>query len=279
LVALLMGSAVSSQELYGTLKKVNDSNSLVIGHRESSAPFSYLDERKVPVGYAMDLCARVAEEVKAVLKKPDLKIVYVPVNPQTRIAKVMDGSVDLECGSTTNTLRREQQVDFSATYFTTGTRLLARRAAGAREIEDFNGKAIGVIAGSTNEAAVKALIAAGKPRDVRLVEIKDYADGLAAVEDNRVDAFATDDIVLYGLLAKSAKKPELEVIGRLLTYDPYGIMLRRDDSAFRLVVNRTLARLFRSGEIDGIYDKWFSPMSVPVSPLLKAGFALQAVPE
>jgi glutamate/aspartate transport system substrate-binding protein len=136
-----------------------------------------------------------------------------------------------------------------------------------------------VIPGSTNEAAVKALIANGKPRNTRLVEITDYADGFAAVEAGRADAFATDDIVLYGLLAKSAQKPDLEVFGRLLTYDPYGVMLRRDDSAFRLVVNSALARTFRSGEIYRIYDKWFEPMGVPMSPLMKAGFALQAIPE
>lgn len=281
-VSLALSSALgiaSAQEFYGTLKKINETNSINIGHRDSSVPFSYYDEKKQPVGYAMDLCNKVVDEVKKVLKKPSLQVNYVMVNAQTRIPKVMDHSVDMECGSTTNTLGRQKQVDFSAIYFTTGTRILSRKIAKAREIEDLQTKSVGVVGGSTNERAIKTMIASGKLKDVRLVVVKDYADGLAALENSGVEAFATDDIVLYGLLAKSRMKDDLEVVGRLLTYDPYGIMMRRDDSAFRLVVNAALADVFRSGEIENIYAKWFNPIGVPVSPLMKAGFALQALPE
>jgi glutamate/aspartate transport system substrate-binding protein len=268
-----------AQELYGTLKKIDDSNTITIGHRESSAPFSFYDAKKQPVGYAMDLCGQVVEQVRKVLKKPNLQVAYRTVTPQTRIPAVMDGTVDMECGTTTNTLARQQQVDFSAVYFTTGTRVLSRKAAKAGEIEDLQGKSVGVVGGSTNERAIKAMIDSGKLKNVRLAVVKDYADGLAALEGNSVDAFATDDIVLYDLLSKSRIKSELEVVGRFLTYDPYGIMFRRDDSAFRLVVNRALAGLFRSGEINTIYAKWFDPLGVPVTPLMKAGFELQALPE
>jgi glutamate/aspartate transport system substrate-binding protein len=270
---------IAAQEFYGTLKKINDSNTITVGHRESSQPFSYYDETKQPIGYAMDLCNKVVEEVKKVLKKPGLQVSYMMVNAQTRIPMVMNHTIDMECGSTTNTLGRQQQVDFSAIYFTTGTRVLTRKAAKAREIEDFQTKSVGVVGGSTNERAVRAMIDSGKLQNIRLVVLKDYADGLAALETNGVDAFATDDIVLYGLLSKSRMKDELEVVGRLLTYDPYGIMVRRDDSAFRLVVNRALADVFRSGEAEKIYAKWFNPMGVPISPFMKAGFALQALPE
>jgi glutamate/aspartate transport system substrate-binding protein len=270
---------VEAQEIYGTLKKINDSNKITIGHRESSIPFSYYDEKKQPVGYAMDLCNRVVDEVKIALKKPGIQVDYLMVTAQTRIPMVVDQSIDMECGSTTNTLSRQQQVDFSAVYFTTGTRMLARKALKAREIEDLQSRSIGVVGGSTNERAIKAMIDSGKLQNIRLTVLKDYADGLAAVETNSVDAFATDDIVLYGLLSKSRVKDELEVIGRLLTYDPYGIMVRRDDSAFRLVVNRALANAFRSGEAEKIYAKWFDPIGVPISPFMKAAFALQALPE
>jgi glutamate/aspartate transport system substrate-binding protein len=269
----------TAQELYGTLKKINDSNTITVGHRDASSPFSFYDEKKEPIGYAMDLCNRIVEDVKKTLKKPDLRVAYAMVNAQTRIPMVVSRSVDMECGSTTNTLSRQQQVDFSAVYFTTGTRVLTRKAAKAREIEDFQGKSIGLVGGSTNERAVKAMLTSGKLKDVRIVVLKDYADGLGALEASSIDAFATDDIVLFNLMSKSRIKSDLEVVGRLLTYDPYGIMLSRDDSAFRLVINKTLADLYRSGEIEKIYAKWFDPIGVPISPLMKAGFELQALPE
>lgn len=272
-------TAAHAQDLTGTLKKVKDTGTITIGHREASTPFSFLDERKQPAGYAIDLCSKIVDEVRATLQKPDVTVKYAMVNAQTRIPMVMDGSVDLECGSTTNTLARQQQVDFSATYFTTGTRLLTWKSSGSKEIEDLGGKAIAVVIGSTNEKAVKALVDAGKVKGGKLVAVKDYAEGLAALEAKTADAFATDDIVLYGLLAKSAKKNELEVVGRLLTYDPYGVMIRRNDPDFRLAVNRALARAFRSGEAAKLYAKWFDPMAFPMSALLKAGFELQAIPE
>lgn len=280
--SLVLGSAtlnVAAQELYGTLKKINDSNKITIGHRESSIPFSYYDEKKQPIGYAMDLCNLVVEEVKKVLKSPGLQVSYLMVNAQTRIPMVADHTIDMECGSTTNTLSRQQQVDFSSIYFTTGTRVLTRKSVNAREIEDFRSKSVGVVGGSTNERAIKAMVDSGKLQNTRLVVLKDYAGGLAALENNSIDAFATDDIVLYGLLSKSQMKDDLEVVGRLLTYDPYGIMMRRDDSAFRLVVNKALADVFRSGEAEKIYAKWFNPIGVPLSPILKAAFALQALPD
>lgn len=268
-----------AQELTGTLKKISEANAITIGHRDASTPFSYLDANKQPVGYAVELCQKIADEVKAVLKKPDLAVKYAVVNAQTRIPMVIEGVVDVECGSTTNTLARQQQVDFSSTYFTTGTRLLTWKSSKAKEIENFAGKSIAVVGGSTNEKAVKALVDGGQVKGGKLVVVKDYAEGIAALEAKKADAFATDDIVLFGLLAKSSKKKDLEVVGRFLTYDPYGVMMRRNDSDFRLAVNRALARVFRSGEINKIYAKWFDPMGVPMSPLLKAGFELQAVPE
>lgn len=271
--------AASAQELYGTLKKINDTNTITIGHRDSSVPFAYYDEKKQPVGYAMDLCNRVVEEVKKRLNKPNLEVKYLTVNPQTRIALMANGTTDIECGSTTNTLGRQEQVEFSPVYFTTGTKVLTRKSFKAKEIEDFQGKAVGLVVGSTNERAVKALIDAGKLKNIRVLNLKDHAEALVALETDRIDAYASDDIILYGLMHKSRIKDQLEVVGRFLTYDPYGLMMRRDDSAFRLLVNKTIAGLMRSGEIEKMYAKWFGPMGVPISPLLKAAFELQALPE
>ncbi|MGY8633925.1 amino acid ABC transporter substrate-binding protein [Bradyrhizobium sp. 14AA] len=274
-----IGGMARAAELSGTLEKIRNSGTITIGHREASTPFSFLDANKQPAGYAVDLCLKIVDHVKAVLERPDLAVRYAVVTPQTRIPAVVDGTVDLECGSTTNTLARQQQVDFSAIYFTTGTRLLTWKADKVRDIEDLAGKTIAVVGGSTNEKALKALIDDGRAKGTQLLSAKDYADGIAALETKRADSFATDDIVLFGLLAKSDRKQDLEVVGRYLSYDPYGIMFRRGDPDFRLAVNRALARVFRSGEIAGIYAKWFDPISVPTSPLLKAGFELQAIPE
>jgi glutamate/aspartate transport system substrate-binding protein len=276
---LLFTGQASAQEFYGTLKKIKDTNTITIGHREASIPFSYYDDKKQPIGYAMDLCAKVVEEIKKVIKAPDLQVKYLPVNAQTRIPLMVNGTVNIECGSTTNTLGRTHQIDFSAIYFTTATRVLTRKSGNFKEIEDFKGKSIGLSVGSTNERVVKALIDAGKVKDVRILNLKDHAEALVALETDRIDGYASDDIVLYGLISKSRIKNELEVVGRNLSYEPYGLMLPRDDSAYRLVVNRTLAELFRSGEIEKIYAKWFDPLEVPLNPLLKAAFELQALPE
>ncbi|MBS0240991.1 MAG: amino acid ABC transporter substrate-binding protein [Proteobacteria bacterium] len=278
--AFVAGAASgSAQELYGTLKKINDTNTITIGSRDSSIPFSYYDDKKQSIGFAMDLCARIVEEVKKTLKKPDLQVKYVTVNGQTRIALMANHTTDIECGSTTNTLGRQQQVDFSSVYYLTGTRVLTRKKLNAKEIEDFQGKTIALPAGSTNEKAVKGMIEAGKLKDVRILMVKDHAEGLVALETDRVDAYASDDIVLYGLKAKSKIKGDLEIVGRFLSYDPYGLMLARDDSAFRLLVNKTLADIFRSGDIYKLYDKWLTPLEVPLSDRLKTVYELQAFPE
>lgn len=283
-VAGLLGTALitgiaGAEEFTGTLKKIADAGSIAIGHRETSTPFSFVDANKQPAGYAVDLCLKIVDEVRIILKKPDLAVKYVVVNAQNRIPMVVDGSIDLECGSTTNTLTRQQQVDFSAVYFTTGTRLLTWKTKKIREIDDMAGMTIAVVGGSTNEKALKGIIDGGQARGAQLFLTKDYAEGFSALEAKKVDAFATDDIVLFGLLAKSDKKQDFEIVGRYLTYDPYGVMFRRGDPEFRLAVNRALARVFRSGEIARIYARWFDPISVPMSQLLKAGFELQAIPD
>ncbi len=276
---LLFTGQASAQEFYGSLKRIKETNTITVGHREASIPFSYYDDKKQPIGYAMDLCAKIVDEVKKVIKAPDLQVKYLPVNAQTRIPLMVNGTVNLECGSTTNTIGRQVQVDFSAIYFTTATRVLSRKALKAKEIEDFQGKSIGLSVGSTNERVVKALIDSGKLKDIRILNLKDHAEALVALETDRIDGYASDDIVLYGLISKSRIKNDLEVVGRNLSYEPYGIMLPRDDSAFRLIANKTLADLFRSGEIEKMYAKWFDPLGVPVNPLLKAAFELQALPE
>jgi glutamate/aspartate transport system substrate-binding protein len=270
------GPAVSA-ELYGTLLKIQRSGTFVIGHRESSVPFSYVDNKGRPVGYSIDLCMRIAEKVKDVVGRADLKIEYVLVDPKTRIPLITNGTVDIECGSTTNNLSRQQQVDFANTTFITGTKLLVRKGSGIQEIEDMGGMTIALAQGTTNELVIKG-IAARENLNLRILPVKDHAEGFQALESGRVDAYATDLILLNGLAERSESPDSYEVVGRFLSYDPYGMILRRDDSSFRLVVNTVLADLFRSGEIDAIYAKWFGPLSVPQTDLLKAAFQIQAWP-
>jgi glutamate/aspartate transport system substrate-binding protein len=285
LAPILLGAAVAfalapagAQDLHGTLKKIKDSGRIVIGHRESSIPFAYVNEQGKPEGYSIDLCMRVVETAKEEIGVDDLEVRMVPVNPQTRIPLLANGTIDIECGSTTNNLTRQQQVDYGPTTFITGTKLLVKKDSGIQEVEDLEGKAIALAQGTTNERAVKEVVAE-QGIDVEILNVKDHAEGFLALETDRVDAYSTDHILLHGLIAKARDPEQYAVVGRFLSYDPYALMVRRDDSAFRLVVTKTLAGLFRSGEIEEIYGKWFGPMDVPSTDLLQAAFEFQALPE
>ncbi|MDH3637795.1 MAG: amino acid ABC transporter substrate-binding protein [Gammaproteobacteria bacterium] len=277
IVAVLVFTPLASAEnLYGTLKKISDSGTIVVGHRESSVPFAYLNDDQKPEGYSIDLCMRIVDRVsERVGKKLEVKL--VPVNPKTRIPLLANGTIDIECGSTTNNLTRQQQVDYAHTTFITGTKVLVKKGTGVKEVEDLKGKSIALAQGTTNERAIKA-IDKEKGLGLKVLPVKDHAEGFLALDTGRVDAYATDHILLYGLISKAKNPDEYEVVGRFLSYDPYGIMVRRDDSAFRLVANTTLSDLFRSGEINDIYAKWFDPLGVPQTDLLKAAFEMQALP-
>ncbi len=282
--ALLAAPAIA-QDLTGTLKKIKDSGTITVGHRETSVPFSYLDDKQQPIGYSMDLCAAIVEEVKKELMLPTLAVKYNPVTSQTRIPLMSNGTIDIECGSTTNNLTRQKQVAFAPVTFVTGTKLLAKKSAKIKSYKDLKNKTVVITQGTTNERTIKAL--SDKDNlNIKFLAAKDHAESFLTVESGRAAAFSMDDILLYGLIAKAKKPKDFEVIGDYLSYDPYGIMYRNNDSAFAVVVNRALAGLMRSGDINKIYDKWFieklpsgETMGVPMSPLLKAGFQLQALPE
>ncbi len=261
----------------GTLAKIAESGEIVLGHRESSVPFSYLDANQQPVGYSIDLCMKIVEAVSAELGK-ELTVKYVPVNPKTRIALLANGTIDLECGSTTNNLTRQEQVEYLPTTFVTGTKILTRKDSGISSVADLDGKAVALAQGTTNERAVMAAVEkAGM--DVKILPVRDHAEGMLSLETDRVDAYATDHILLFGLISKSKTPDDFAVVGDFLSFDPYALMVRRDDSAFELVGKKALAAVFRSGEIDAIYSKWFDPLGVPADPLLTAAFKLGALPE
>lgn len=283
-VAAVSGPAIA-QELTGTLKKIKDSGTITIGHRETSVPFSYLDDKQQPIGYSMDLCMAIVEEVKKELALPTLAVKMNPVTSQTRIPLMSNGTVDLECGSTTNNLTRQKQVSFAPTTFVTGTKLLVKKSSKIKSYKDLKGKTVVVTQGTTNERIIKAL-SDKENLGIKFLNAKDHGESFLTVENGRAQAFAMDDVLLFGAIATSKSPKDFDIVGDYLSYDPYGIMFRKNDSDFAQVANRALSKLMTSGEITKVYDKWFMSklpdgkmVGMPMSPLLKAAFQLQALPE
>jgi len=263
------------------LTRIKERGAINLGHRESSVPFSYIGEDGKPQGYSIDLCMKFIDTIKAEIEMPDLEINYVPVTSQTRIALMANGTIDLECGSTTNNLTRQKQVDYLPVTFITGTKLASRKDSGITEIEDLEGKTVALSLGTTNEKAIKR-VAEENGINITTVMVKDHPQGWLTVETGRADAYASDDVLLYGLISKAKDPDQFHVTGRYLSYDPYGIMVPRDDSAYRRLGTVTLADLMRSGEAKEIYDKWFNPgptnINMPMSDTLKTAFEIQALP-
>lgn len=276
-VATFGTSAVAQDITQGRLAAIAERGSIVLGHRESSVPFAYLDENQTPIGYSIDLCMAVVAAVEETLDT-ELDVRFVPVTPQTRIALMANGTIDLECGSTTNNLTRQEQVEYLPITFITGTQIMTRTDSGINGIDDLEGKRIGLAQGTTNERAILREMEA-RGLDIDILPVRDHAEGMLALETDRVDAYSTDHILLYGLIEKSRTPEEFTVVGDFLSYDPYALMVPRNESDFELVGKRALAELFRSGEIDDIYDRWFGPMGIAQSEALRASFQLNALPQ
>lgn len=262
-------------ERIDTLKRIRDTGVILVGVRESSVPFSFLDAQKHPQGYTVDLCLRVADSVKAELKLPRLEVRYVVVTSANRIAAVEEGRVDLECGSTTNTSERQKKVAFAYTTFVAGIKMLAKKSSNVTAVEDLRGKKVVVTAGTTSEKMVAAL------NDERVLKLeilraKDHDESFRLVETGAAVAFPMDDVLLYGLVSRSARPDDFAIVGKYLSVEPYAIMMRKEDPAFERLVNRTLNEMFQSGEIRRIYAKWFASkeLTVPMSPYLREAFRL-----
>ncbi|MBD9398993.1 glutamate/aspartate ABC transporter substrate-binding protein [Pseudomonas sp. PDM11] len=261
--ATLMSSPVFAAELTGTLKKIKDSGTITLGHRDSSIPFSYYgDTSKQPVGYSHDLQLKVVEELKKELEMPDLKVRYNLVTSQTRIPLVQNGTVDLECGSTTNNIERQRQVDFSVGIFEVGTRLLTKKSSGVNDFEDLKGKNVVTTAGTTSERLLKAMNAE-KKMGMNVISAKDHGESFLMLESNRAVAFMMDDALLAGEMAKAKKPDDWHVVGTPQSFEIYGCMVRKGDEGFKKVVDKAISDTFASGEINDIYNKWFQQ---PVPP-------------
>lgn len=263
IAATLMSSPVFAAELTGTLKKIKDSGTITLGHRDSSIPFSYYgDTSKQPVGYSHDLQLKVVEELKKELELPDLKVRYNLVTSQTRIPLVQNGTVDLECGSTTNNVERQRQVDFSVGIFEVGTRLLTKKSSGVNDFEDLKGKNVVTTAGTTSERLLKSMNAE-KKMGMNVISAKDHGESFLMLESNRAVAFMMDDALLAGEMAKAKKPDDWHVVGTPQSFEIYGCMVRKGDEGFKKVVDKAITDTFASGEINDIYNKWFQQ---PVPP-------------
>jgi len=281
LAAAVGASQASAEELTGTLKNIKDTGTITLGYRDSSIPFSYLDDNQKPVGFAMDICYKIVDAVKKDLKLDKLQVKLNPVTSATRIPLMANGTIDLECGSTTNNAEREKQVWFTNTHFLTASRYVFKKSSNLKSIDDLKGKTVVSTAGTTN---IKQLTEANVARKLNatIVPAKDHAEAFLMVETDRAVAFVMDDILLASLVAGS-KDPSDYVISKdaFSTPEPYGIMLRKDDVPFKKVVDAATAALYKSGEGQKLYDKWFMSkippkglnLNTPISPELKAEFA------
>jgi glutamate/aspartate transport system substrate-binding protein len=252
-IGMLSGTAVAQE---GTLKKIKDTGTITVGHRESSVPFSYYDDKQQVVGYAMDLCNRIVDAVKANLKLTKLEVKLQPVTSATRIPLLANGTTDLECGSTTNNLERQKQISFTITHFVTANRFVSKKSANLKKLEDLKGKTVVSTSGTTNIKQITELNTE-KNLGLNILPAKDHAEAFLMVETGRAAAFVMDDILLYSLVAGSKAPKDYEISTDALSVEPYGIMLRRDDPAFKKVVDDAMIATYKSGDINKIYDKWF----------------------
>jgi len=261
-------------QLTGTLAKARDTGSITIAHRTSSIPFSYLSARGEPIGYSIDLCKLLVEAIGEEVGR-SLNIKWQPVTSESRIASITSGQSDLECGSTTSNLERRKLVSFSPVIFVSGTKLLVKKGSPIRSYRDLGGRKVAVTAGTTNEQAMRELTRRFKLNfDLRIAA--DHAASFALLTAGEVDAFATDDVLLYGLLAQNKRQADYVVIGEFLSYDPYGIMYRRDDSQLARVISEAFHTLAADGEIERRYKHWFlrklpsgESLDLPMSPQLE----------
>lgn len=274
----------AGEALTGTLGHIKTSGVITLGYRQSSIPFSYLDKSGKPIGYSIDLCNEVVNDIATELGS-EITVKYKPVTSETRMAAVKSGEIDLECGSTTSNFERKKEVSFSPIFFVAGTKLLVARNSGIASYRDLDGKTVVVTAGTTNEAALRN-IAQKQGIPLKLTVGKDHAESLAMLTSGKADAFATDDVLLYGFVATERLGDRFQVVGDYLSYDPYGLMFRKDDAPLAAVTEATFTRLARSRELVQLYNRWFQLklpsgelMDLPMSPQLEEILHVQGLPD
>jgi ABC-type amino acid transport substrate-binding protein len=268
---------IHAQAPDGRLKRIAEHKTIAIAYRADAVPFSFVGSGGQPQGFSIDLCKRVVNSIERELKIPGLKVEWVPVTVHTRFEAVAEGKADLECGSSTMTLARMREVDFSSAIFVETTGLLIKTASGLRSLSDMPGKKIAVVAGTTNERAIEGLLKR-RQVDATVVPFKSRDEALAALEQENADAFASDRLLLVGAATTAERPGALTLLPDQLSFEPYGIVLPRGDAALRLAVNTGLAHVYRSEEIGEIFRRWFGQLGRPPA-ILEAVYALGAIPE
>jgi ABC-type amino acid transport substrate-binding protein len=258
------------------LKKIKATRTITLGYSETAVPFSFVGNDNRPQGYSVDLCKRIADGIQQQLGLTELKINWVKVDVATRIPATMKGAIDIECGSTTHTLSREEQVDFSNMTFVDGGSFISKARNKLATIKELAGRKISVIPGTTTEKVLKAALDQAQVR-AEIIPVQTHAEGFSSLREDRVDAYASDRMILIGLALNAIDAQSYRLSDEMFSYEPYALMMRRD-AYFRLAVNRELARLYRSGDILNLYARWYGPLGEP-STLLKAMFFLNALPE
>jgi glutamate/aspartate transport system substrate-binding protein len=275
LLALAVDPA-SGQEIRPTLDKIKETGSIQLGYRDTSRPFSFRGSDGQPAGFSIDLCMQVVGALRESLKLAALRVAWVPVTPADRIPKLVQGTIDLECGSTTITFGRMEQVAFSHMISVDGGSLLATADSGIGTVKDLAGKRVGVIPNTTTEKALAAALA-GASIQATVTPVAEVGEGLRGLEEGRLDAYASDRLLLAGLLPTARNPAKLRLSAEYFSYEPYALMLRRGDNPFQARVNRTLSTLYRSGLVQ-IYERWFGPFA-SASPLVKALYLLHSWPD
>jgi glutamate/aspartate transport system substrate-binding protein len=253
---VLVAQGLNAQPANDTLAKIRQSGAVTIGHRESSVPFSFVDDQQQPVGFSMDLCARIIAKIRTSLGMPNLKVNYQPVTASNRIPLLQNGTIDMECGSTTNSLKRQKVVSFLLTTFVAGTKILVKSNSKATGLRDLKDQVVVLSSGTNNISAVQAF---DKENSLGLKYLygKDHGESFAMLETDRAQGFATDDILLYSLRANARDPKQYKVVGDFLSEEPYGIMIRKDDAAFKALSDEALRKLFKDGTYEQLYKKWF----------------------
>jgi len=277
LATLLLAGPALGAELDGTLKKIKASNVITLGYREDARPFGYLGDDGKPAGYSVELCTRIAASIGRELGLFSLPVKWVKVTPENRISSVVSGAVDLECGSTTASLSRQEQVDFSLMTFVDGGSLLVTDASGIRGVSTLNGKRVAVVPGTTTEKALTAALAKHSVK-ATVVSVKNHAEGVAALDARTIDAYASDRTILIGMGRTSKDPAKLSLVEEFFSYEPHGFMLKRGDAAFRLSVNRALAGMYRSGEVGPIFEKNFGSMTT-AGQMIMGMYLMNGLPE
>jgi glutamate/aspartate transport system substrate-binding protein len=277
-VAALLPAVTQAQEADTALKRIQQNKAVIIGFRESAAPFAYLSESKQATGYSIDICKKVAQEIGRKLNIPDIDVKYVPVTPQTRIPLIANGTVDIECGTTTNSLARQEQVDFSYAVALAEGKLLVKKDSGIRDLSDLNGKIVALAAGTTAERYVRTALDANKI-NARVLQVRDNAEGLLAVNSQRVDAFANDAVLLGGALRTAQNKDDYAVVGKPMSFEQVGFMVGKNNSGLMTLINGTIARMLASGDLQKLYGQWITPYGVPIEGEVDSLFKIEAVTE